>query len=157
MRILLPTLLLGCGLAACSAQNNTPLPAKPIDTSATISRASVGGAVLQTQTIPLASLNPATAKQYGIDNSQEGVLLLVTLRDSNGNALAPADLQLTATASVLPDPPAPLPLRAIQTAGMTDYIGVLHAHAPASVQFRVSAKRAGDSNDIVTTIDVQPH
>lgn len=156
MRILLPTLLLGCGLAACSAQNNAPLPAKLIDTSATISRASVGGAVLQTQTIPLASLNPATAKQYGIDNSQEGVLLLVTLRDSNGNALAPADLQLTATASVLPDPPAPLPLRAIQTAGMTDYIGVLHAHAPASVQFTLEAKRGGDRNTLSTTVELSP-
>lgn len=156
MRILLPTLLLGCGLAACSAQNNAPLPAKPIDTSATISRASVGGAVLQTQTIPLASLNPATAKQYGIDNTQEGVLLLVTLRDGNGNALAPADLQLTATASVLPDPPAPLPLRAIQTAGMTDYIGVLHAHAPASVQFTLEAKRGGDRNTLSTTVELSP-
>jgi len=156
MRILLPTLLLGCGLAACSAQNNAPLPAKPIDTSATISRASVGGAVLQTQTVTLASLNPATAKQYGIDNSQEGVLLLVTLRDSNGNALAPADLQLTATASVLPDPPAPLPLRAIQTAGMTDYIGVLHAHAPASVQFTLEAKRGGDRNTLSTTVELSP-
>lgn len=156
MRILLPTLLLGCGLAACSAQNNAPLPAKLIDTSATISRASVGGAVLQTQTVTLASLNPATAKQYGIDNSQEGVLLLVTLRDSNGNALAPADLQLTATASVLPDPPAPLPLRAIQTAGMTDYIGVLHAHAPASVQFTLEAKRGGDRNTLSTTVELSP-
>lgn len=156
MRSLPFAVLLGFALAACSNQTSVPVQATAIDTSATISRASVGGAVLQTQTVPLSALNPATAKQYGIDNTQEGVLLLVTLRDGIGDALAPADLQLSATASVLPDPPAPLPLRAIQNGGMTDYVGVLNARGPASVQFKLSARRGGDSNEITTTVEIQP-
>ena len=155
MRIVLSALLLSCAVAGCSP-SSAPLPAKPIDMAATVSRASVGGAMLQAQTVPLSALNPATARQYGIDNAQDGVLLLITLRDANGNALAPADLQLTASASVLPDPAAPLALRAIQTQGLTDYIGVLHVRAPASVHFMLDARRGGDRNTLSTTVDLQP-
>ncbi|HQY50580.1 MAG TPA: DUF4426 domain-containing protein, partial [Thermomonas sp.] len=106
-------------------------------------------------TVPLSSINAATAKHYGIDTAKEGVLLLVTVRDAAGNALSPADLQLSATTSVLPEPPKPLSLRAIQTAGMTDYIGVVQANAPASVQFQLVARRGTDRSEVTTTVDLQ--
>ena len=67
-----------------------------------------------------------------------------------------ADEQLRATAAVLPDPPRPLALRAIRTDGMTDYIGVLHAKAPASVQFKLVATRGGSRADIATTAELYP-
>ena len=155
MRRLPSALMLVCALAACSP-SSAPTPARTLDMAAAVSRATVGGAVLQAQSVPLSALNPATARQYGIDNTQDGVLLLITLRDANGDALAPADLQLTATASVLPDPPAALPLRAIQTGGMTDYIGVLQVRAPASVSFKLNARRGGDRNAMAMTMDLLP-
>jgi len=151
----LSILLLACLVTACS-QGSAPTPAKPINPAAAINQATIGDAVLQTQTVPLSALNPATTKRYGIDASEEGVLLLVTVRDAVGNALTPTDLQLTAQAGVLPDPPSPLPLRAIQTNGLTDYIGVVHAKAPASVQFRLTAKRGDASSEVATTVELQP-
>ena len=84
------------------------------------------------------------------------VMLLVTVRDAAGNGIDPGDLQLTATASVLPDPPTPLALRAIQTDGMTDYLGVVQARAPATVTFKLIATRAGARADIATTAELQP-
>lgn len=141
-------------LDACS-QGAAPTPAKPLNLSAAIHQAKVGDAVLQTQTVPLSSINAATAKHYGIDTTKEGVLWLVTVRDAAGNSLSPADLQLSATTSVLPDPPKPLSLRAIQTAGMTDYIGVVQANAPASVQFQLVAKRGTELSEVTTTVDLQ--
>ena len=83
-------------------------------------------------------------------------MLLVTVRDAAGNGIDPGDLQLTATASVLPDPPTPLALRAIQTDGMTDYLGVVQARAPATVTFKLIATRAGARADIATTAELQP-
>ena len=153
MRILLPTLLLGCGLAACSG-GNAPVPAKA-HADATTST-TVGGATLQTSTVALADLNAAVATRYGIDPTADGVMLLVTVRDAAGNGIDPGDLQLTGTGSVLPDPPKPLELRVVQTDGMTDYLGVVQARAPATVAFKLTAVRGGSRADIATTAELQP-
>ena len=148
------TFLLIClALAACDrgqpVQPATPMPA------AASSSTTVGGVTLQTSTVALAGLNAEVARRYGIESSGEGVLLLVTVRDAAGNGIDPGDLQLTATASVLPEPPKPLELRAIQTDGMTDYLGVVQAKAPASVSFKVTAVRGGSRADIATTAELQ--
>ena len=148
----LALLLLSFVLAACGG-GNAPTPAKPhAGSSAT---ASVGGATLQASTVALADLNATVAARYGLAAGDDGLLLLVTVRDAAGNSLSPADLQLSATTSVLPDPPKPLSLRAIQTAGMTDYIGVVQANAPASVQFQLVAKRGTERSEVTTTVDLQ--
>lgn len=154
--------LLSTCLAACSRHDATPVPASTASASASAGRtgqaatATVGDATLQASTVATADLNPTVAARYGIDRAQEGLLLLVTVRDAAGNGIAPADLQLTATASALPDPPAPLALRAITTDGMTDYIGVLRAKAPASVQFRLTAVRGGSRAEIAPSAELYP-
>ena len=66
------------------------------------------------------------------------------------------DLRLDATVAVLPEAPKPLELRQIQTAGMTDYIGVVQTRAPASLQFRITATRGGSRADIATTAELLP-
>lgn len=146
-------LILLLAMAGCGG-GNAPVPAKS-HADATTST-TVGGATLQTSTVALADLNAAVAARYGIDRGGEGVLLLVTVRDAAGNGIDPGDLQLTATASVLPDPPTPLELRAIQTDGMADYLGVVQAKAPATVSFKLVATRGGARADIATTAELQP-
>ena len=146
-------LLLLLSLAACSG-DKAPIPATA-HANATPST-TVGGVTLQTSTVALADLNDAVAARYGIERSGEGVMLLVTVRDGAGNGIDPGDLQLTATASVLPDPPKPLELRAIQTDGMTDYLGVVQTRAPATIALKLTAVRSGARADIATTADLQP-
>jgi hypothetical protein len=149
--------LCGCG------RTETAASATPASVSASVAQsqsasasATVGGVTLQTSTIAIAGLNETVAARYGIDRAQDGVLLLVTVRDAAGNGIDPGDLQLTATAATLPDAAKPLSLRAISTDGMTDYIGVLHAKAPASVRFKLSATRGGARADIATTAELYP-
>ena len=148
----LALLLLLC-LAACSG-DKAPVPAKAHAASTTST--TVGGVTLQTSTVALADLNDAVAARYGIERTGEGVMLLVTVRDAAGNGIDPDDLQLSATAAVLPDPPKPLELRAIQTDGMTDYLGVVQAKAPATIAFKITATRGGSRADIATTAELQP-
>ena len=146
-------LLLLLPLAACSG-DKPPVPATA-HASASAST-TVAGATLRTSTVALADLNDAVAARYGIERTGDGVMLLVTVRDATGNGIDVGDLQLTATASVLPDPPKALELRAIQTDGMTDYLGVVQARAPATVTFKLIATRAGARADIATTAELQP-
>ena len=146
-------LLLLLSLAACSG-DKAPVPATAHANASTST--TVGGVTLQTSTVALADLNDAVAARYGIERSGEGVMLLVTVRDGGGNGIAPGDLQLTTTASVLPDPPKPLALRPIQTDGMTDYLGVVQAKAPATIAFKITATRGGSRADIATTAELQP-
>ena len=106
--------------------------------------------------VAIANLNAAMAKRYGLDGHQDGALLVVTVRDAAGNALPAGDLQLTATATVLPDPPKGLQLQPIRVDGLTDYIGVFAARPPASVQFRVTAVRNGVRTEMTTTAELYP-
>lgn len=149
-------LMLAClALAACD-RGQPVRPATQMATGSATATSTVDGLRLQTSTVAVADLNAATAKRYGIDTTQGGLLLLVTVRDAAGNAADPGELRLTGTATVLPDPPKPLELRAVATDGMTDYLGVVQATAPASVQFRLTAVRGGARADIATTSELQP-
>lgn len=154
MRITATAILL-LALTACG-RSQTPTPAVAMPASSAVASATVGGATLQASTVAIADLNATIASRYGIDQGQEGMLLLVTVRDASGNGIDPGDLQVTATAGTLTDPPQPLDLRAISTDGMTDYIGAFRAKAPASVQFRLTATRSGARADIATTAELQP-
>ena len=142
-------------LAACG-RGDTTAPASSTATSTASATTTVGGVTLHTSTIAIADLNDTVATRYGIDRAQEGLMLLVTVRDAAGNGIEPGDLRLTATAAALPDPPKPLELRAIGTDGMTDYIGLLQARAPASVQFKLTATRGGSRADIATSAELYP-
>src|SRR5690606_29019097 len=81
-------LLVVLALSACNrgdpVQPARSMPAAPASASAT-----VDGLALQASTVAIADLNPATAQRYGIDVSQEGLLLLVTVRDAAGNGVDP--------------------------------------------------------------------
>lgn len=154
---LLPALLLATLLAGCGgSQAPTPAANATVSTGAGIRTATVGDATLQASAMAIAHLNEATAHRYGLDRHQDGALLVVTVRDADGNALPVGDLQLTATATVPPDPPRGLQLQPIQTDGLTDYIGVFAARPPASVQFRVTAIRNGARTEMTTTAELYP-
>ena len=152
-----PALLLPACLALAACNPGLPVqPAAPMPASQATATTRIDGLALQTSTVAIADRIPATAQRYWIDPALGGLLLLVTVRDAAGDAADPGDLQLTGTAAVLPEPPQPLDLRAVATGGMTDYLGIVHAKAPASVQFKLTAIRGGARADIATTADLQP-
>lgn len=154
----LVALALSIALCACSPGRPTPAVASAAAQSTPTARASatLGDAVLQVSTVPLADLGDTVASRYGIDLRAEGVLLLVTVRDAAGDAIDVADLRLDATATVLPQGPVALPLRRIETAGLTDYIGVLETRPPATVQFRITAARGSSRAEISTSAELLP-
>ena len=155
--ILVTSCLISCLATACQRAPQAPATAQATAaTTQAVASTRVGGVTLQTSTVATADINAQIAQRYGIDAASEGLVLLVTVRDDAGNAVDPGNLQLSATASVLPDPPAPLALRKIDAERLTDYIGVLPARAPASAQFRITATKDGARADIATTAELFP-
>lgn len=151
--LLAALLLAGCGGTSVPQPAGAQLAASASHATAT---ATAGDAVLQATALDIAQLDPAMAARYGLDARQQGALLLVTLRDANGDALAPDDLVLTATASVLPDPPRGLALQPIRVDGLTDYIGVFAARPPANVRFHLTATRHGARAEFDASADLYP-
>lgn len=149
---LLTTLLAGCG----NPQAPAPSAHAALSPAADTSTATVGDATLQASAVAITNLNEAMAARYGLDGQTDGALLLVTVRDATGNALPVGDLRVTATATVLPDPPKGLQLQPIQVDGLTDYIGVFAARPPATVEFRVTAVRNGARTEMTTTAELYP-
>lgn len=140
------------GLAGCNGRESA-VPATTMQVNATATT-TVGGATLQASTMDVADLNDMVATRYAIERGSSGLMLLVTVRDANGNGIEAGDLRLDAVAGALPDAPKSLLLRPITTNGMTDYIGVFNARPPASVQFRISAVRNGGRAEISTTAEL---
>ena len=117
--ILVTSCLIACLATACQRAPQAPAAAQATAaTTQAVASTRVGGVTLQTSTVATADINAQIAQRYGIDAASEGLVLLVTVRDDAGNAVDPGDLQLSATASVLPDPPTPLALRKIDAEGM---------------------------------------
>jgi hypothetical protein len=140
MRTFACLLLLPLTLAACDRGQPVREAAPHVASTAS---ATLADATLQASGIALADLNPAVASAYGIASDQSGLLLLVTVRNAAGDAVATEDLRLKASATPLGEGPRTLELRPIRTGALTDYVGVLQIAPPASVQFRVDATRAG--------------
>ncbi len=148
-----------CAVSGCARNGNAtpaPTPAAAQATGADAT-AAINGIVVHASAMPTADLNDSVATRYGLARNPDQLLLLVTVRDANGDA-APMDaVKLQARAGVLPDAPAPLALRAIETNGLVDYIGTVPVHAPASVQFEIDATRGGAHSRMSFTRDLLPH
>ncbi len=148
-------------LASCSNDATSPGAQAPATTSAgtatnASSEATVDGVVVHASTIASSDLNEISARRYGISREGNALFLLVTVRDAHGNGVPVDAVQLTAQSAVLPDALAPLRLLPITTDGMTDYIATVAAKPPASVQFRIDARKGGANATMAFTRDLLP-
>ncbi len=145
---------LALALASCGGPGSA-VPARPMPSSAHATT-TVGGATLQVSTLDLADLNDTIARRHDIDRGRPGAMVLVTVRDAQGNGIEAGDLRVDALAGALPDAPKPLALHPITTGGMTDYIGVFKVSPPATVQFRITAIRNGARAELTATAELYP-
>ena len=149
-----------CGGNPSSAQATAA--ATPTTSAANASsEATIDGVVVHATAMPTSRLNAITAREYGIPVDADALFLLATVRDAQGDGVPMDAVQLSAQSAVLPDAPAPLALRAITTAapgktGMTDYIAVVPAKPPASVQFKIDVRKGGSNATMAFTQDLLP-
>lgn len=151
----LAPVLLTLALAGCMGEP-TPVPAEAPGANAPINaaRSTVNGITLEARLIDAMTLGDAMARQYGIPRAEGQWLLLITLRDADGNGVSADAVQIEARAGGLTDALTPVALRAIDVNGLTDFVGVMQAKAPSTVRVEIDAVRDGARAEMRFTRDL---
>lgn len=136
--------MLALGLAACDP-GQAPQPARPLGANAPqqVARATLGQVLLEARLVAGGQLPASSARQYGIDQAADNWVLMLAVRDRQGDAVAAEGLHLEATVAGLGETPKALALEPVHTATLVDYIGQFRARAPDTLSFVVTAQQAG--------------
>lgn len=142
--------LLACALAGCSHDTSAAVAATATATpgdAANDATATRNGITLRASVVETRDLQESVAAGYGIAREPNQALLLVTVRDANGDNATP--LALEATVSDLASGERPLPLRDVRTGDFVDRIGLVPLAAPDTLRFAVRAQLAPGSTSTV--------
>lgn len=123
-------------LAACGGPPEPP--AAPHEEVLRRGDATVRATVLQTST-----LSDAIAARYGIERGDDIVMLMVGVRKGPDEATVPATV--TASATDLRGRRHAIPLRELRAGEVVDHVGTLRAELPATLDFDVEIRRAGQA------------
>ena len=151
----LAPLLLALALTGCMSEP-APVPAEAPGANAPINvaRSTVSGITLEARLIDATTLNDAMAKQDGIARVEGEWLLLITLRDADGNGVPADAAKIEARAGGLTDALAPIALRTISVNGLNDLVGVVPAQTPGTMRVEIDAVRDGARAEMRFTRDL---
>lgn len=154
-RAVLPLAFMALALSGCMGEP-APVPAQPPSENSPIhaARSTVNDVTMEARLIDPMSLNDAMAKQYGLTKTNDTWLLLITLRDAQGNGVATDSIKLQARAGGLTDALAPVALRTISINGLNDLVGTVQAKAPATIRIEIDAIRDGARAEMRFTRDL---
>ena len=137
-------------LAACSHDTSSSTTATASTTpgdAASDATATSNGITLRANVVETADLQESVARGYGIAREPNQALLLLTVRDANGDNATPVSLQ--ATVSDLKGEERPLQLREIRAGEFVDRIGLVPVAAPDTLTFEVRAQLTPGSTSTV--------
>jgi hypothetical protein len=142
----------GCGNHASSS---TAAAAATTGNVANDATATSQGITLRASVVETAELQESVARGYGIAREPNQALLLLAVRDAQGDNATPVSLQ--ATVSDLKGGARPLPLREIHAGDFVDRIGLVPLSAPDTLTFEVRAQLApGSSSTVRLSRDFYP-
>ena len=147
--------LAACGGATEPAPVRAPMAAATSGSAANGATATSNGITLRANVVETADLQESVAAGYGIAREPNQALLLLTVRDANGDNATPLSLQ--ATVSDLKGGQRPLPLREIRVGEFVDLIGLAPVSAPDTLTFEVRAQLVpGSSSSVRVSRDFYP-
>ena len=150
LALLLALVLAGCMGEPASVPAQAPGANAPIN----VARASVADIALEARLIDAMTLGAPMARQYGIPRTDGHWLLLVTLRDAEGNGVPADAVSVEARAGGLTDALTPVALRTISVNGLNDLVGVVEAKAPGTVRIEIDARHDGAHAEMRFTRDL---
>lgn len=117
--------------------------------------ATSNGITLRASVVETRDLQESVARGYGIAREPNQALLLLAVRDAQGDNATPVSLQ--ATVSDLRGGTRPLPLREIRAGEFVDRIGLVPVAAPDTLTFEVRAQLApGSTSTLRVSRDFYP-
>ena len=144
------TLLFMFALTGCDhgdAPPRTPMATTTPGDAANGATATSNGITLRASVVETQDLQESVAKGYDISREPNQALLLLTVRDANGDNATPVSLQ--ATVSDLKGGARPLQLREIRVGDFVDRIGLVPVNAPDTLTFEIRAQLAPGSTSTV--------
>lgn len=145
--------LTGCGRDA--TPSSAPMAATTPGDAANGATATSNGITLRANVVETADLQESVAAGYGIAREPNQALLLLTVRDANGDNATPVSLQ--ATVSDLKGGERPLQLQEIRAGEFVDHIGLVPVAAPDTLTFEIRAQFApGSTSTMRVSRDFYP-
>ena len=154
------TLCFAFALAACSHGTSPPTTATAATATtpgdaANDAIATSNGVTLRANVMETRDLQESVARGYGVAREPNQALLLLTVRDANGDNATPVSLQ--ATVSDLKGRERPLPLREIRVGEFVDHIALAPVAAPDTLTFGIRAQLApGSASTLRLSRDFYP-
>lgn len=137
-------------LASCDrgdTPSRAPMAATTPGDAANGATATSNGITLRANVVETQDLQESVAAGYGIARQPNQALLLLTVRDANGDNATPVSLQ--ATVSDLKVGGRPLQLQEIRVDEFVDRIGLVPVNAPDTLTFEVRAQLTPGSTSTV--------
>ena len=129
-------------LAACSGGGSAPRPAQPAPPPAEFQQ---GQLRISASTTPTWQLDERVARGYGIPRSDDGVLVLVTVREGPEGADAALESEASGWATDLRGRRHDLSFRELRTPGFVDQVAVLDVRAPDTLHFHLTITPEGQA------------
>jgi len=127
-------------VAACSGGGSVPRPAQPAPPPAEFLQ---GKLRISASTTPTWQLEEQVARGYGIPRSDDGVLLLVTVREGPPGADTALESDISGWATDLQGGRRALAFRELRMPGFVDQVAVLDVQAPDTLHFRLTVTPRG--------------
>lgn len=132
-------LTLSLPLALLAACGGKPAPPPRADAQPP-AELRAGDVTVRATTLPTLQLNDAMARAYGVERDAGSVLLVVGLRRGPQASETSVPGTVTAVATDLLGKRQQIALRAIDSGGYVDHVGVVRVSMPDSLRFRVEAR-----------------
>jgi hypothetical protein len=127
-------------LAACGGGGSAPRPAQPAPPPAEFQQ---GQLRILASAVPTSQLDERIARSYGIPRSDDGVLLLVVVREGPEGADVALPSVVSGWATDLGGRRHALAFRELRTADLVDQFAVLDVRAPDTLHFYLTVTPRG--------------
>lgn len=127
-------------LVACSGGGSAPRPAQPAPPPAEWQQ---GQLRISASATPTWQLDEQVARGYGIPRSDDGVLLLVTVREGPEGADTALESDISGWATDLQGRRHDLAFRELRMPGFVDQVAVLEVRAPDTLHFHLAITPRG--------------
>ena len=129
-------------LAGCSGGGSAPRPAQPAPPPAEFQQ---GQLRISASTTPTRQLDERVARGYGIPRSDDGVLVLVTVREGPEGADVALESKASGWATDLQGRRRELSFRELRSPGFVDQAAVIDVRAPDTLHFFLTVTPDGQA------------
>jgi hypothetical protein len=133
----LATLLLV--VAGCGGSAPTPASEATAEPQQAVSR--IGDVTVRANVIQTSMLNAAVARQYGIEQADDTIMLLVGVREGEHAQQHSLPARITATATDLRGRRHSIEMRELRSGELLDYVGTVQVSLPDTLRFDLEIVR----------------